>query len=184
MTLKLAAAPAPAIAWADAKLHLRLDTDEEQTYVEGLIAGVTQWLDAYTGILGWAIMEQSWDLTYDAFPTAEIELPLGPVSSVTGVYYAHADTDVETTLATDQYAVDPGGQFGGWVIPATSWPSAMATSNAVRIRFVVGSATCPPAIKAAILLVVSLLYSQRGEVTDEMPASVKMLLSPFRKLMV
>lgn len=184
MTLKLAVAPSPAISWEDAKVHLRIEDDVEQAYVEGLIAGVTHWLDAYTGILGWAIMEQQWDLTYDAFPSAAVELPLGPVVGVASVNYVDRDTGLEVAIADDQYAVDKGGQFSGWVIPASTWPTPMATANAVRVRFTVGHAECPPAIRAAILLVVSLLYSQRGEVTDEMPPAVKMLLSPFRKMLI
>lgn len=181
MTLKLAVAPQPAVTWGEAKTHLRLDGDFEKDYVEGLVAAATQWLDGHTGILGWAIMEQEYDLTYDAFPCAEIELPLGPVVDVVGVFYIDPLTGIEAALATDQYAVDKGGQYGGWIVPASTWPSPMATANAVRIRFKAGHAACPPAIKAAILLTVSLLYTQRGDITGELPESVKMLVSPFRK---
>lgn len=178
MALKLIEPPQPVVTWEEAKLHLRLDSDDEQSLVEGLIAAATNWIDGRNGWLGRAIGTQTWDLVYDAFPSGAIEVPFPPLQSVTGVFYADGE-GVEQPVDTDDYFVD-NDSVPGWVVPSSSWPTSMSTANAVRVRFVAGYTEVPAAIKAAILLIVGHLHDNRGDAGGELPKSAEMLLSPYK----
>ena len=50
--------------------------------ISAMIAAATDMLDGRHGILGRCLEAQTWELVLDAFPAAEIRIPLGPVASV------------------------------------------------------------------------------------------------------
>ena len=110
--LKLITPPEPVVTWEDAKKYLRIDSDDEKTVVEGLIAGATNWIDGHTGWLGRAIGTQTWDLVYDEFPYGSIELPMPPLQSVTGVYYIDS-AGIEQTMDPASYSVDTSASLDG-----------------------------------------------------------------------
>lgn len=163
MALKLITpAAALAVALAEAKLHLRVDTSDEDTLITALIAAATDMAEQKTGR---AIMAQTWELTLDAFPDA-LELTRVPVQSVTSVKY-YDTTGAQQTLGNTLYALDNADEFGcAYVVPvySGSWPDTRDQINAVAVRYVAGypdAAAVPEGIKQWIKLMVSTMFENR-----------------------
>lgn len=139
--------------------------------------------------LGRALIDQTWELTVDAFPDDELEIPMPPLIEVVSVKYDNSAGD-EQTLDPASYVVDNQSE-PGWIVPASnSWPTVFDGINAVRVRFRAGyldSGVSPPAanvpadIKGAIALIVGTLYANRetvvvGQTVTQMPWAAEQLL--------
>jgi uncharacterized phiE125 gp8 family phage protein len=163
MALKLITAPTEEpVTLTEVKLHCRVDGTDEDALLTGIIIPAARRFAE--GRTGRALVTQTWELALDAFPAAEIELPMPPVQSITSVKYLDT-TGVEQTIDAANYALDSYG-MRPWLLPAYEyeWPEALASSNAVRIRFVAGygaAAAVPADIKAWIMLAIGTLYAQR-----------------------
>src|SRR3546814_19020975 len=62
----------------EAKLHLRVDVDEDDELIKGLIAAAVGHLEGWPGLLGRVLAEQNWRKAFDWFARCMI-LPPGPV---------------------------------------------------------------------------------------------------------
>lgn len=185
--LKLITAPTEEpVTLAEAKLQCRVDGTDEDALLTALIKAARELAENQTGR---ALCTQTWELALDAFPAAEIELPLPPVQSITSIKYLDASA-VEQTLSADVYALDSYGSLRHWVLPAygAAWPAALAAANAVKIRFVAGhgAAAVPQGIKQWMLLQIGHWYAVResvnvGSSVNELPF-VGALLDPYRLL--
>lgn len=181
------AAPATnPVTLASAKAHLRVDHFDDDTSIELLISAATAHLDGYTGILGRALVTQTWRQDFPAF-TDLLRLPLRPVASITSVTYYDAD-NTQQTLAGSVYGLFADA-LGAYVAlkPDQTFPSTYARRDAVSVTYVAGVAdsAVPAAIKHAILLLVGHWYANReavnvGNITTELPLAVDALLRPYR----
>lgn len=181
-------APAAApVSLEEAKLHCRVDDDAEDALITGLVSAATAHLDGYTGILGRALVTQTWRQDFCRFG-AKMRLPLRPVASITSVTYFDGD-NAEQTLATSVYDIftDAAGSYVG-LKPDQDWPSAYARPDAVSVAYVAGVASdaVPQPIKQAILLMVGHWYANREAVAEgqmrDVPMAVDALLRPYRSV--
>lgn len=160
MRLRLITAPASEVVTsAEAKAHLRVESTDDDALIIAYLTAARAHMDGRDGILGRALMTQTWELVLDAFPTAAISLPLPPLQSITSIKYQDS-SNVEQTLDAADYVVDTTSESSR-VYPVTSWPSTYSTPNAVTIRFVAGygnASAVPEPIKTAIKLKVQALY--------------------------
>lgn len=189
MWLNQTSAPAETpVSLTEAKAHLRVLHAHDDAYITALIAGATAHLDARHGILGRALVTQSWEYRLHCFPDCEIDLPFPPLVSVGSVKYIH-EAGTETTVSADDYVVDTGAYIGA-IRPAydVEWPVARDEANAVRIVFTAGygaAEAVPMPIKQAMLLMIGHWYAHREAVTDqgmsEVPMAAKYLLAPYRR---
>jgi uncharacterized phiE125 gp8 family phage protein len=164
------------------KDFLRVDHDAEDAGISAMIGAAVNLLDGRHGILGRCLEAQTWDLTLDSFPAAEILLPLGPVASVTSVKFTDPEGS-EGTVGSGSFELDNGPTFEGWVVPVAgfSWPATMDTINAVRVRFVAGIGA-PEAVKQAILAMVATRYDDRtGKL---LTSGIVADLAPYRRPVV
>lgn len=123
----------------DITAHIKAAREEAETYMER------------------SVITQTIELALDYFPV-EIELPRGPVQSITSVKYIDTDGNEQTvsaaTYALDQYSDVP------WLLLASGydWPNTKDAANAVKIKYVAGwgdtGADVPEKIKNAMLLAV------------------------------
>lgn len=186
--VRTVAPTAPVLTIEDVKAHLRVDHADEDALITGLIDAATAHLDGYNGILGRALVTQTWTVDFPTFRN-RLDIPLGPIQSATIQYYD--STDVQRTLATSVYAVlsDGLGPYVG-LRYNQQWPQTYTRDDAVRITFVAGygaAASVPVAIRAAMLLLIAHWYDNRaavnvGNITSEMPVSAAALLAPFRRV--
>lgn len=151
--------------------------------LSGLIAAARASAEAETGC---ALVTQTLDQYFDAFPCWEIEVAKGPLQSVSAITYVDND-GVTQTLAADQYRVATGDERGR-VEPAFGvvWPVARAQLDAVKVRYIAGfgaAAAIPQPIKQWMLLQIGHWYANRESVGDSrlqpLPY-VGALLDPYR----
>jgi uncharacterized phiE125 gp8 family phage protein len=193
MAVKLITAPATyPVSLVEAKAHLRVDFDDDDTLIDVYRKAATEDTERFTGR---AFIEQTWDFYLDAFPTdgSSIRIPKPPLISVDGVFYQDGNGD-EQEAAASIYRVDNASELARVSLAyAASWPSARSVTNAVRIRFTAGyvdgnspaAANVPYAVKAAIMLILGTLYAHRetvviGQSVAMMPWAAEQLLWPYR----
>jgi uncharacterized phiE125 gp8 family phage protein len=171
------------VSLAEAKAHLRVDFDDEDALISGLIDAATQHLDGWSGVLGRALMPQTWQMSLDRFPAGAIQLPVGPVTFVESVAYLDAN-GVSQLVSTGDYDVDLA-PIEGWIIPRdVGWPQALDSANAVTVRWIAGTGA-PAPIKQAILLLVGHWYQNREPTAlggrPNIPMTVDALVAPWRR---
>lgn len=172
MALRLITPPAvEPISLTEAKAHLRVDHNDEDTTIAIYLAAARNDCERWTGRV---FVTQTWELVLDEFPEDEIQIPNPPLQSIVSIKYDDS-AGVEQTLATSEYTADTVSE-PGWVVPTPSgWPTAIFEGiNSVRIRYVAGylntdsptdlTSAIPFAIKAAILLHLGRLYANREDV--------------------
>jgi uncharacterized phiE125 gp8 family phage protein len=188
--LRLIAAPTvEPISLAEAKLHLRVDSNAEDTLITEQIKVARQQVE---NILQRALVTQTWELVMDKFPNSTtIKIPLPPLQSVSSITYIDQD-GASTVYSSVSYLVDTYNQPGRIRLRLNlSWPSVyLQELNAVRIQFVAGygaAAAVPEWAKAAIKLLLGDLYENReqtlvapGIVMANLPTGVMDLLWPHR----
>lgn len=180
-------APAAAILSAsDLKEHSRVDFDEEDSLITSYIEAATGYLDGYSGILGRALITQTWQQSYPRFSRV-MSLPLDPVQSISSVTYYDTD-NVQQTLSASNYSL-----YGGWepffyADQDVTLPSTYERPDAVTITFVAGygdaGTDVPPQIRQAIKLMVAHWIRNReaaGARMSETPLGVEHMLSPYRR---
>ena len=186
MALKLITAPTEEpLTLAEAKLHLRVDGTDEDSLITALIVAAREAAEHETGR---AFVTQTLELVLDEFPEAFV-LRRPPVASVTSVKYLDPATGAELTLDPADTLLDNISE-PAYLVPAygKSWPTARATANAVRVRYVAGygaAAAVPVAIKQWMKLAIGTMYENRSSVVAGQFAPLpdrfwSALLDPYR----
>lgn len=187
------------VSLAEAKLHLRVDHNDEDTLIEGLIRAATEYLDGWTGILGRCLVEQEWSQTFDGF-ARELPLSLAPVISISSVTVGSEAID----SGSYSLKVDSGGNsrvvFDG--VSATGATSVVYKAGYATIPEVPAvpgedendpgtpaipaKSTVPEPLKVAILLLVGHFYNNREATTSvsisQLPFAVNSLVAPYRRI--
>lgn len=163
MALRLITAPtALPVSLADAKQHLKVEHDADDALITLMLKAAARSAEQE---LNRALMLQTWELRIDAFPAAEIALPMPRVQSISAVAYTDPAGD-EQTLGSSLYTLD-ADLLPGWLFPAlgTSWPDTRDQANAVRITFVSGYGNTPESlpedVRVWILLHLGASYRNR-----------------------
>lgn len=186
MPLTLITPPATEpITLAEAKAQCKVEHALDDDLITTLIQTYRERAEHETGR---ALITQTWELSLDAFPEAEIELPKPNVVSITSVTYLDS-AGVLQTISGANYTLDAAA-IPGWVLPAVNytWPTSQDVANAVKVRFVAGygaAAAVPAAIKTWIKLQIGAAYANReafvrGNVSELPNRFVDGLLDPFR----
>lgn len=150
------------VSLADVKVHLRVDTTDEDSLITIYTMTAAELAEQATGR---ALMTQTWELTLDAFPEA-FELTRVPAASITSLRYWDT-AGVQQTLGTGVYTLDNTDEYGyAYVVPVVGqcWPDTREQINAVALRYVAGYATVadvPESIKSWIKLQVGAMHRNR-----------------------
>jgi uncharacterized phiE125 gp8 family phage protein len=167
MGIKVVTPPATEpVTLAEAKLHLRVDTSDEDALISRLISAAREQCEQE---IDRSVAPQTLMLLLDAFPAGAILLPRGPVASITSVQYVDAAGALQTVSGAN-YTIDDA-QIDAWLLPAYGyeWPAARDQANAVRVTYQSGYTACPEAIRQWILLAVGTMYATR-EADSDRPA--------------
>jgi uncharacterized phiE125 gp8 family phage protein len=174
------------ITLAEAKAHLRVVSADEDALISSLVLAARERAEIYTER---ALLQQTWEVSLDVFPTGDIRLPLLPLLSVVSVKYY--DTDgVEQTLDVSEYYEDAKSKPAR-IVPVSNWPATKDRPNAVTITIEAGygetADKVPQVIKQALLLMVGDMYENReetvvGTIVSTLPLTADRLLRPFRLL--
>jgi len=200
MPLELVTPPAAEpVALSDAKLHLKVDTTDDDTLITSLIVAARARAEWHTGR---AFITQSWRMWLDCWPGAQaddglppalsatppspIAIPLPPLASVASIT-TYAMDDSATVMDISQYQVDTASSPGRVALKAGVTPPVnLRALNAIAIAFTAGygasASNVPDAIKRAILMIVADLYANRGDAGIETSAAALATLAPYRIL--
>ena len=161
------------VSLTETKLHLRLATTvaeavaytTEDDLLDRLITVCRTQAEQETGR---RFITQTLTMYLNSWPAERfIRIPYPPLQSATVTYRLTDDDDYDETLSTAD--VDIVSEPGRIVLqPNESWPSGtLYTDKPIKITFVCGyglAVAVPENIKSAILLKISDLYENRGEV--------------------
>lgn len=178
------------VSLVEAKAHCRVEGADSDAVLTAMIAAAVEHLDGWAGILGRALVTQTWRQDFRIFGS-RMRLPVGPVASLSGVKHFDA-SNIEQTIDPSVYvmATDATGSYVE-LAAGKSWPATYDRSDAVRVTYVAGSdaADVPASIKAAILLLVGAWFENREETAigvsvAPLPRSVGVnaLLAPYRRV--
>lgn len=161
----------------EVKAHCRIDSNEEDLFLIDLISAATAYLDGYSGILGRALLPQTWRQDFTYFED-RLRLSVDPVSSVTSLTYRD-ESDVTQTLASSAYALlkDDIGSYVA-LTPGSDWPVVGERENNIQVTYVAGSSDVPASIRLAALFMIASWFSDR--VAGAIPPQASALLTPFR----
>lgn len=164
----------------DAKTFCDVQHDEDNGDIDSFLATALAWLQPPFGILRLSIARQTLRLDLPCWP-GPIELPAGPVDSITSVKYFDT-TNVEQTIDGSSYFLDNDTLMWADTFAA---PAVYTRPSAVRITYLTGFEILPDVVKTAILMCVKHWYDNRDAVMavgalNMMPLGVDDLLHSYR----
>ena len=186
--LKTAPAEEP-ITVGEARDYAKVEIDTDDVVIDDLIKSSRLWAENYTRR---AFINQTLTMKIDwCFPEV-IELPVGPVQSVTAAAFTYVDSDgVDTQVPTTVYTTDTTSDPGRIYLAYNQvWPTNRIQRNAITLDFVAGYGikpnNVPSDIRQAILMMTTYHYETRqphllaiGGVPVNMPKTVDSLLLPY-----
>jgi hypothetical protein len=137
MALKIKTAPAiEPLSLDEAKLHLRIDSDDEDTYITSLIKAARCYAEQV--LASRSFITQTWELWLDAFPDKDfIELPMPPLQaapSVTAGAFVTGTVYRILTVGTTNFAlIGASASTVGTVFTATGAGTGTGTATASGI---------------------------------------------------
>lgn len=181
------------IVLADVKARLRIDHDDDDDVIEGMISAAVDHLDGRSGVLGRCLISQTWDEFFTVRDCAGVwfELALDPVASITHVKYFDS-AGAEQTLSSANYELVPETRRAFLhcfdPLPAVDTRRAYPLTVRVVAGFGAAAANVPPALIDALYLHVGTLYEHRDALESTtlsvMPLGYDDLIRPHRRLMV
>lgn len=178
------------VSLAEAKAHLRVDHDDDDELITAMIAAATDHVDGWSGVLGRALVTQTWRQDFDCFHAC-LRLPLAPAVSITAVKYVDPD-GVEQTVDSNNYELRSDGD-GPYVQFFTTFaaPAISLEGKAVSVTYVAGYGEAddvPAPIRHAMLLMIGHWYDNReaavvtSGTAQPLPMAVDALLAPYRRV--
>jgi len=182
--LRQVAAPAQEpVSLEEAKTHLRVSHNLDDTYIQGLITLARQ---EYERITGRALITQTWKLGLDWFPGI-IYLPKYPVQSITSIVVAGTTWDA-ANYEVDLISIPPR------IVPVSTWPTVPVDNelSPIEVTFIAGEGDAPGDIPDssplhAIKLLISHWYENRAPYAQgattvvEIPEAAKVLMTRARQ---
>ena len=172
------------VSLAEAKAHLRVDHDDQDDLITAQIKAATANLDGWSGILGRALITQTWRQDFAGFAD-RLPLPVSPVITIVSISYFDAG-NVQQVVDAGLYDLFADAR-GAYVTlqPGQSWPWVHRRDEAVSITFTAGyglASDVPEPIRQAILLMVQRLFDGADTSFDvAIDRTVHALIAPYRR---
>lgn len=180
MRKRLITPPDDPLSLSEAKDALSVnysDRDDEITALVGA-AGARAELEA-----GMAFGEQTWEAIGEAFPDGDIEVPIGPLVSVTSITYVDSAGD-EQVLDAAEYDIVEGHRIG-LIRQVDAWPTTSTDPNAVVVRYIAGEGW-PDDIKQAVRMMINSWFTVQQGVSasnlKEVPYGASSLIGLRRRM--
>lgn len=190
MAIKIITPPAiEPITLEEAKNHLRVDGNNDDLLILGLIKQARAWCENYQNR---SYITQTLEIILDAFPkgNAIVFNSCSPVQRVESIKY-YDISNQEQIFDQGNYIVDSDSFVSRVVLNrGKHWPKTeLQSANAVRVQVVAGygdiSDKVPETIKWAIILQMKLLYDDyRPEESEKLREARNSLLSMQRVIPV
>lgn len=171
------------LSLAEAKSHLRVDGDADDSFITDLIVSAREYVETHTRR---ALINQTVTAYMRDWPDHyQLKLPKPPLSSVTSVKYYDADNVQQTLSSSLYYVFKPSKDSLGRVEIIDDWPTTYDRPDAIEIIYVAGygstSASVPSQAKHAMRLLIGHWYENReqvvaGTIATSLPTGVDALL--------
>ena len=185
----------PPISLVEAKAHCRVDHDLDDGRIEIAIAAATSHLDGHTGILGRAMVTQTWRQDFPAWPAdRSLRLPLAPASEIVEIGYRGSDGAAQIVPANAYRLL--AGESNPFVRFAADFgmPSLDCAPDAISVTFKAGYGPAgqdvPGPLRAAMLLLIGDMhrFAETAALATAnavpMTPTVDRLISPYRRVFV
>ncbi len=170
---------ASALTIQELKVHTRSDAEDDDGYLAGLIKAAVDYVDGYSGVLGRALITQTWSADMDAF--RPFKIPLGPNIAITAINYY--DTDNMQQPFTGYELQEDCVQLAH----NESWPDTYPRADAVTVTWTCGFGDSwndiPESIRLGMMHLVAHWYEQREAAGTSMapaPMTALKILAPHR----
>lgn len=191
------------ISLDDAKLHMRVDSNDENAVIENLIKSA---VEAFETATSYAILTQTWMLTFDVWPAADqtdgwwdgvkvgaignltsghVDIDKAPFVSVEKVETINDDGNFDTWDSANYYFIK-NMKFGQLFADEVNFPTPARDRAGIKITFKVGHATeaqVPYLIKNALLQLVEHWYEKKSEDTP-LPKAYLSAVASFRNVRI
>ena len=194
------------ISRIEAREHLRLDDDVDDSQIRAYILAARHWaenatgrafitrtvrqsLDSSPGLSG-AFWEGTRTGHQNMHQSRSLELAVVPVISVSSII-SYDDSDTATTLATSNYYVDSASDIAKVVLrDGGTFPTDLRAANGIEITYTAGYGSSPSSVpeplRLAIMQYMTFLYEHRGDFErfppPKPPAVLNSLLNPYKVL--
>jgi uncharacterized phiE125 gp8 family phage protein len=164
----------------EVKLHLRIDSEDEDFLLASLISAAREHCENFTGR---QFITATYEQYLNYFPR-EIVLPKSPLQTITSIKYTD-ENGILQTLAASYYSVidlNPGRITLAY---GQQWPSTRCDYNTVIVKYVAGYGSnpnnVPASIREAMKLLIGNWYENResvvvGTIVTKLPDAVEALL--------
>jgi uncharacterized phiE125 gp8 family phage protein len=148
----------------EVKAFLRIDTDDDDLLLEGLIKAAREYCETVTRR---RLIIQTWKYYLEDWPeTNYIELPYPPLQSITSVIYTDYALTPTTLTLTTNYVVETNTEPGKVVLAyGQSWPTTTLTvKSPISIIYICGYGTpddVPQSLKQAMLIDIADMMEHR-----------------------
>ncbi|HEU5067480.1 MAG TPA: hypothetical protein VFT61_04770 [Sphingomicrobium sp.] len=188
----------PIVSLAEAQAFARIETDDEEALLAGLIRTASGLCEAF---LGQVVIVRQFQVSIPATSDWQ-RLSVTPVRSIDLVETVASDGS-RMTMAVDGYAIDVDSKGDGWVrltrvpLPEVAAVAALTGDRIVpeyfRRGYVSVSGTAgialtendvPEPIRQGVLRLVASLFADRDGDGGDIPAAVTALWRPYRRIRV
>lgn len=165
------------ITLAEAQVHLRVDSSDEDDDIEARIIAARIQCE---NISHRAFVTQTLEVTLDQWPCGDvIQLPRPPLASITSITYIDSDGN-STVMSSSLYFADTASEPGRLALKyGQSWPTVTLRPYAgIAIRYVAGyglAASVPENYKQAVKLMLGHLYENRESVVVAQGVNIQTL---------
>lgn len=189
----LITAPAElAVTLARVKAWLWVDHSAHDSMITDMIKAATALMDGHAGVLGRAIINQTWRQDFADWPASTdnfLRLPFPDVSSIVSVKYSDV-ANVEQTVDAALYQLleDERGSYLRMTDDFTDPALYDDRIDPVRVTFVAGfgadSDAVPQGLQAGIMQAVANWYKTREGDHSSLPKGVTSAIAPWRRVPV
>lgn len=172
------------VTLSEAKLYSRITGSREDDLITAFIKSARQKAEDYCNS---SFITQTWILSMDNSPSSsQLELPRGPLQSISSVKYYDSDYAEQTLSSDEYYAIINGFRNNGrlQLKSGYSWPTSLREADNFKVEYVVGygdaASDVPEAIKTGIKAIISDLYENREKVQDRIPPLARASLQPYK----
>lgn len=180
------AAASEPITLTEAKTQLRVTDSNSDTEITSMITAAREMCESFTNS---HFINTTLRMAFSYFPSTEIRLYGGRISSVTNVKYYDSDNSIQT-WASSNYSVNTDAEpcliFYG---STATFPSIYTgRSDAIQVNYISGygssASDVPMSIKQACLMTITHLFENRQNVVfgtpNKMPMASEWLLEPYK----
>lgn len=176
------------ITVSEAKAWLRVDHDDEDDLISGLITAARMQIEEWTSralltqTIVWTMSEATMGTPSPAidWPVYRaLDMPRSPVQAIVSVKQTGGSDGTVTTLTTNDYVADLARDPAA--LRFNTQPASWLGNVQIEYRAGYGTsgASVPAPLKVALKMLMAHLYEHRGDTPDDIPRAIAILLNPF-----